>query len=355
MTLIRKDGALLINGGVLAASEACCCGHTDYCFTYSCMEYFGEERPLSEECYGDNLVVCQQTVTRPAGLTGALRAYITGWVDDQLAINGEPVGSPCVNGPISVDTSVCLPTDVDSFEIAAIDHFGQEAGYELTICFVPVECCTFKKICFEEVVFTYTAGGAGTPAEVDDECRYPPIPAQPAGVIAVNGRRRKNYLTNQWLDCPPNGGSPPPEQQVCVDDPEFSEYLALTEGPCCRDGVHQSPCGDALDECVANCDGAANEEECLAQCQADLEECLRQPTLRVASYWRWRVVDDCSDCGASLTDLSGDCSHPEYSAGCEEGRRGGTCFTWSGSLTGYPNTCKPEETSRCLDEANPFP
>lgn len=86
-----------------------------------------------------------KTIIRPVGVTRApdpVAVKITGYVDDELLINGArtqegqfPFMGSC-NGAHAVDVS--FVSNEESFSIAAGDNHGGQAGYDLTICFASI-------------------------------------------------------------------------------------------------------------------------------------------------------------------------------------------------------------------------
>jgi hypothetical protein len=74
-----------------------------------------------------------QTVKVSSIFTLPVRVTITGWVDDDLVINGIRIGNDPKPPAHQVNYSFIL--NEKSFEIECMDFWGMHSGYTLTICF----------------------------------------------------------------------------------------------------------------------------------------------------------------------------------------------------------------------------
>jgi hypothetical protein len=74
-----------------------------------------------------------QTVKVSSIFTLPVMVTITGWVDDDLVINGVRIGNDPKPPAHQVNHSFVL--NERSFEIECMDFWGMHSGYTLTICF----------------------------------------------------------------------------------------------------------------------------------------------------------------------------------------------------------------------------
>jgi len=156
MTLATKNGAVILKAGKLAENCGCCVDpSTPVCkqYTFSVdWGQFGGFRPLAP-CYKDDAMFGAQTVSVPDSISLPASVTITGYADDDLAVNGKSVSLSQCRQSGAVSASLCL--NEQSFEIAAIDNFGWLANYDVNVCFSPNlqgaccegTTCTVKPAC----------------------------------------------------------------------------------------------------------------------------------------------------------------------------------------------------------------
>jgi len=125
MTIGTKNGSVILKSGSVAQNCGCC----KECLSVSFGPYFGPpDRFPRGVCYGA-FFIGSQTVSFSGNYLR--RITITGAADDDIAIDGVPVGQPCKLSGI-VSHSFCL--SANSFVVAAVDNYGWPATYNLTIC-----------------------------------------------------------------------------------------------------------------------------------------------------------------------------------------------------------------------------
>lgn len=141
MTIATKNGAIIVKDGKLA--ESCgCCGD---CQTHVLPPYV----VANNGCGGGGVLHGEKTITIPDKYALPCEVNITGFVDDDLAINGVVVqDKEFIRG----DAPFCNPahnvcyaftSNSRTFTIAAIDNYGLRTSYNLTICFNQSgACCT---------------------------------------------------------------------------------------------------------------------------------------------------------------------------------------------------------------------
>ncbi len=130
MSIATTNGSLIVKDGKLAENCGCC----DYCVQKSFYVDLGitGPRPLSA-CYNDNAQFGVTTVTVPAFVQAPVTVRITGYADDDIAINGKTPGNRTCRRDGAVDYTFCL--EQNSFELAAVDNYGWIVSYDVKVCF----------------------------------------------------------------------------------------------------------------------------------------------------------------------------------------------------------------------------
>lgn len=145
MPLATKDGALLAKDGKLQTDCSCCRECQRHAFSVGNLLFRG--------CGGGGVLYGQKTIIIPDKYPLPCEVTISGFIDDDLAVNGSVVQA---NQFLLPGYSACNPAhnicytftaSSSTFTIAAIDNYGQNTSYNLTICFNAGGACCESGVC----------------------------------------------------------------------------------------------------------------------------------------------------------------------------------------------------------------
>jgi hypothetical protein len=141
MPLAIRNNAIIVKDGRLAEGCSCC----RECQTHTFPGYSLQDKG----CGGGGVLHGVKTITIPSYYELPCTVTITGFVDDDLAIDGSIVQANQFVRPFfsacNPAHNVCYTFAASSrtFTIAAVDNYGINTSYNLTICFDALEgaCC----------------------------------------------------------------------------------------------------------------------------------------------------------------------------------------------------------------------
>lgn len=211
MTLITlKDGKAVMRDGKIGSGQECCdcsCVYACYCHPGNGgVGWVVQDTPCQAGQYGEccttglpkgcNYVIDTTTINKPAWLAdSSVAVVISGYTDDDAAIDGEFVGPSCrPAGPFL--HAFLMAADDPSFELTAIDSYGFCTVAVLAICFTPCEG-------FEQPSLTITGSGTGavfTPTLSQAQ------PGSSWGLQSVIASGGSGYIDGEWLTISPSVG-----------------------------------------------------------------------------------------------------------------------------------------------------